>query len=250
MGFLVVIYFLVSLVAYTDFPRTGAALSLTEIEHRGLAVWRRHNCQVCHQIHGFGGFLGPDLTNRVDDSRGDTEFGPILTKGAGRMPALKLSPGDRSAVLSYLRAINRTGRSQPHPLKARRRVDPIEHFPLLTGEYVRITGHPLSAKVRNGTVLWSRFQCGSCHVPFTEGPAGAVDLSIRSVVRELPNLEALLAEGRRRMPSYVLTSVETKELRTYLKWIAIYRSNLIPVNDRMVKREKFSRRAVPWFEYR
>ncbi|MCH7870146.1 MAG: c-type cytochrome, partial [Planctomycetes bacterium] len=32
----------------------------------GLAIWRENNCQACHQIYGYGGFLGPDLTNLMD----------------------------------------------------------------------------------------------------------------------------------------------------------------------------------------
>ncbi len=34
---------------------------------KGKQIWLQNNCQTCHQIYGFGGFLGPDLTNRGKD---------------------------------------------------------------------------------------------------------------------------------------------------------------------------------------
>ncbi|MFQ5844075.1 MAG: c-type cytochrome [Planctomycetota bacterium] len=110
-----------------------------------MAVWRRNNCQVCHQIHGFGGSLGPDLTNRVTDNVADQEFRALLAAGSGRMPPLGLDPLEQRAVLAYLRRVNRTGRSQPRPLAARRTVDRREHFRLIMEESVRRTGADLSA---------------------------------------------------------------------------------------------------------
>ncbi len=54
---------------------------LSDIELRGRALWHENACQVCHQIYGQGGFLGPDLTNvasRLEDSRLES----LLTVGS------------------------------------------------------------------------------------------------------------------------------------------------------------------------
>lgn len=109
LAVLVALYVLVSAVAYTDFPRRKPPAPLTEREQEGLGVWRRYNCQSCHQLYGFGGFLGPDLTNRVVDATEDDGLGSILRDGLGRMPALGLDRSERATVLEFLRAMNRTG---------------------------------------------------------------------------------------------------------------------------------------------
>ena len=44
---------------YATPPLSGPA-------RRGQELWLRHNCQSCHQIYGYGGFLGPDLTNAAE----------------------------------------------------------------------------------------------------------------------------------------------------------------------------------------
>jgi nitric oxide reductase subunit C len=75
---------------------------------RGRRIWHRQNCQTCHQLHGFGGFIGPDLTNvvaRIDRSQLDTQ----LTVGSGQMPAFHMSRDQIDAVWAYLTAMNETG---------------------------------------------------------------------------------------------------------------------------------------------
>jgi nitric oxide reductase subunit C len=243
------VYLSVSIVAYTDFPRQQSSRPLTELERQGLAVWRHHNCQVCHQIFGFGGFLGPDLTNFVDNKKSDGEFTSILTYGLGRMPALNLTSADQRAVLAYLRRINWTGRSQPRPLRSRRTVDPIENFRLISEEWARRNGSELPPKTRDGSELWSRLGCGDCHMPFVPGRNRAPDLSGRAINRSVPALRDILDRGRGRMPSYRLTRGEIEKLGAYLEWISSHRADLVNLNNRIMDREEFSWRTVPWFEY-
>ena len=78
---------------------------------RGRRIWHRNNCQTCHQLHGFGGFIGPDLTNvaaRVQRSQMDAQ----LTVGSGQMPAFHMSQDEIDAVWAYLVAMNETGIGQ------------------------------------------------------------------------------------------------------------------------------------------
>ena len=244
------LYLSVSIVAYTDFPRPPSGQPLTELEREGLAVWRHHNCQVCHQIYGFGGFLGPDLTNIVNDETSDGEFTSILTYGLGRMPAFNLNSSDQSAILAYLRRLNRTGRSQPRPLRYRRTVDPVRYFRQISEEWAQQNGSELAPKIRSGSKLWSALGCSDCHVPFASGRNRAPDLSGRAIDRSVPALRDILDRGQGRMPSYQLTRGEIENLSAYLEWVSSHRTDLVILNNRIMDREEFSWRAVPWFEYR
>lgn len=46
-------------LVYSDERADG----LSEPAIRGRELWYANACQVCHQVYGNGGFLGPDLTN-------------------------------------------------------------------------------------------------------------------------------------------------------------------------------------------
>lgn len=250
LGLLVVVYAAVSLVAYTDYPRHSNAPPLTDLERRGLHLWRRHNCQVCHQIYGFGGFLGPDLTNRVTDATATDELGPILQEGAGAMPAFHFTAAEREALLAYLRRVSRSGQSQPTPLAARRRVPPAGHLRRLTEAWERQTHGTLSASERRGLETWERFGCGACHRPFAPGRMLAPDLSGRAVDHSPAALQRILAQGRGRMPPFPVDSVLVPDLSAYLTWVSGRRGDLVALNDSLLERERFSWSRLPWFEYR
>ena len=248
---LVAVYVLVSIVAYTDFPRRATDAPLTAREREGLAVWRRHNCQACHQIYGFGGFFGPDLTNRVTEETQDREFLSLFKTGRGRMPPLGLSHADQASVLAYLRAVDRTGRSQPRPLAARRAVKRVEHLRLLADAWSReSTARELDPAARRGCEEWTGLACGSCHIPFTVGPTLAPDVTAATADRSLPALRDLLPGGRGKMPSYPVQGNQIEALHTFLEWTSAHRAELVGLNDRMLYREEFAWNAVPWFEYR
>ena len=62
-------------------------LQLSQQAIEGRRLFHEKACQVCHQLWGQGGFLGPDLTNsasRVDETR----LASLLSVGSGQMPAL------------------------------------------------------------------------------------------------------------------------------------------------------------------
>lgn len=250
LGLLVVIYLSVSVVAYIDFPRRADDAPLTNLEQRGLAVWRGHNCQACHQIYGFGGFLGPDLTNRVTDATPDAELGWILESGSGQMPAFDLPSADQEAILAYLRAVNRSGQSQPDPLGAGRVISSVEHYGRLAEEWAGRTGRDLSPTAGKGLEVWRRNGCGVCHLPFAVGRYLAPDLSQRAIDRSMEALQKVLDEGRARMPPFHMARDDIEALTAFLQWFAEQRSELVDINDRMMERQRFSWSAVPWWEYR
>jgi nitric oxide reductase subunit C len=246
---LIAIYGAVSVVAYTDYPTKDTSPRLTELEWRGLDLWREHNCQACHQIYGFGGFLGPDLTNMVGEETPDAAYWGVLTSGLNRMPALHLDGDDQTALMAYLRAVNRTGQSQPEPLGSRRAVNSWEHYGLILEEWRRDGGAPIPEATRRGYDAWAQNRCGSCHVPFIDGRHRAPDLSQRAIDRSIPVLTSLLRDGRNNMPGYNLDSDQVADLSAFLEWVALHRSDLVTLNDQMLEREPFSWTTVPWFEY-
>ncbi len=237
-----------SVIAYTDHPRAPGP-QLTDLERDGLEVWRRNNCQVCHQIHGFGGFLGPDLTNLVDEKRDDIEFASLLTDGWKKMPALHLPDEDQRAVLAFLRAVNRTGRSQPRPNAAKQPIQPSKHWDAVLEEGRGASEGPGAAAER-GARLVTTSACGACHVPFMEGFHRAPDLTLAAQDRSPGYMGPILAEGRRVMPSHSFTPEQVKDISEFLEWVARNRAELVEKNDAMLQRDGFTWKDLPWWEYK
>ncbi|MCP4808866.1 MAG: cytochrome c [Proteobacteria bacterium] len=95
-------------LVYSDDP---GPTQLDATATRGAEVWHEQNCQACHQLYGYGGFLGPDLTNFA--TRGDeARLGAWLAAGPGAMPAFELPPDDQAALWAWLQAIDSTGVGQ------------------------------------------------------------------------------------------------------------------------------------------
>ena len=249
LGVLVLVYISVSVVAYTDFPKEAEQQPLSDLEREGLALWRTNNCQVCHQLYGMGGFLGPDLTNRVTDETPDSEVSWILASGSRQMPAFDLQLAEQEALFAFLRAVNRTGQSLPDPLGADRTVDPMEHFQLLVEAWTTETGRDLEPQTRDGFEVWSRYGCSACHVPLNRGRYRAPDLSRRTFARSPAALEQALTQGRGRMPPFQLTRDDLEALGAYLNWMSGHRNDLVAINDRLLGRHEFSLGSVPWFGY-
>ncbi|MBI2922356.1 MAG: cytochrome c [Planctomycetes bacterium] len=233
-------------VPWTD----GPGPALTDHERSGLAVWRDYNCQACHQLYGQGGFLGPDLTNAVDDTRTWEEFEALLTKGYGRMPALRLSPCEQSAVLAFLRAMNRTGRALPPRPPERTPVPQRTRLGVVADEWSRGAGRPLDENVRRGREAWDRMQCGACHAAFAEGSRREPDLSAVALDRSLEALARIVEKGHGTMPSYAVTPHELRDLRAWLDWVVKNRAELAGVERRLSGREEFSWKRVSWWEFR
>lgn len=249
LGVLVLAYLGVSVIAYTDYPNAQEHTPLADRERRGLAVWRKYNCQACHQIHGFGGFLGPDLTNRVDDNTPDDAFDYLLQKGVGRMPALHLDPEEREAVIAYLRALNRTGKATPRPLAGKKAVNPWEHFRLIGEEWSREKGRELPPAARRGLDLVTKMQCGACHVPFMTGRHLSPDLSLWAINRKPAALSEIFSKGKGRMPVFRFQPAEVQDVAAWMEWMRRERADLVDVNQRLIQSHDFSWTSVPWFEY-
>ena len=91
-----------SWLVYSD--PTGRIDALSPEAAAGRTLWMQNGCQTCHQLHGFGGFLGPDLTNAAQHLT-RARLDSVLTIGAGQMPAFGFSGSERAALSAFFDAM-------------------------------------------------------------------------------------------------------------------------------------------------
>jgi nitric oxide reductase subunit C len=82
-----------------------------ELALKGIDVWQSKNCQSCHQVYGLGGYMGPDLTN-VYSTKGREYIKGIIQYGTGRMPDYHLTDGETEQLISYLKWVDESGRTE------------------------------------------------------------------------------------------------------------------------------------------
>lgn len=207
----------------------------------GLALFRRHACQSCHQVHGLGGFLGPDLTNVVR-RRSEEEIATVLANGRRQMPRFRLTDSEVEALVSYLEEIDRTGLStaswRPASIAA---VDWPREF-----AFGRSAGTWLPERVREGEALLRASGCGACHRPFAAGVAGAPDLTLARSRRSREQALAQIESGSGAMPGFPhLSAAERGALVDYVWWIGAQRARLAREVAGPAPRFRWS--EVPWF---
>jgi nitric oxide reductase subunit C len=232
---LVALYFLQSFLVYSDGP---SGPPMDALSQRGARAFQRHNCQACHQIFGYGGFWGPDLTNLADRVAED-ELEPVLKRafgGRGRMPEFDFSEQERSSFAAFFRTLNKSGRGQaiaPEALGFSERVEAAllrveEKKTLLSGwQFVESRG------------------CLGCH-PGEGSGAFAPAFSGLGLLSESRIDEALLNGRPPRMPaiSPALSDDERRELKGLLRWLANDFSAVASANSSVLD---FSQ--IPWWEF-
>ena len=69
----------------------------------GAQLFNSKGCEYCHQISGYGGVRGPDLTD-VGDRLTEDQFRVRILNGGNGMPAYatNLAPGELESLLSFL----------------------------------------------------------------------------------------------------------------------------------------------------
>lgn len=235
--------------AWTD-RNTGSPSAANPAVARGLTLWRMHQCRTCHQIRGKGGFLGPDLTHRVDDETEDGAFRSLLAQGSASMPGFDLDADEQADLLALLRHWHRTSPPGPQPPPARAAPLPFEHFALLVQAWTRRSDQPLPDPVARGLRHWTDLRCGACHAVFTTGPHRALDLSLAARDRSASAFAAIVTGGRRNMPAYALDVSTQAELRAWLDWVCEHRAELVEINGVLTGRPAASWSWFPGWEAR
>lgn len=226
-------------------PLTGAAL-------RGRGLWHENACQVCHQLYGQGGFLGPDLTNaasRVDASR----LGSLLTVGSGQMPALHFSEEQVADMSAYLRALDRPelGRGQLRLGEAEQGGGPWSAFDRVLAD-ARVE---TPARVLSGYQAFKARPCMACHLPLRDSPVGAPDLSTVMGRLSLREVTDVLTDGRPELgmppPVPAFQDAERDDVVEFLRWLADGREDLsAQLESSTAGARAIDWRRIPWWEFR
>lgn len=222
---------------------------LSEAAVRGRRIFHDHACQVCHQLYGQGGFLGPDLTNsagRVDETR----LVSLLTIGSGQMPPFDMDAAEIADVRAFLEEIDRPdlGAGQL------RLGDPTEGMGPQAAFAAAVQAAEPPSREMQGFEVFSAGICSTCHVPFQTSVVNAPDLSTAVERWDDDALNDVLATGRpeRGMPPPfpALTDVQLENAVAYLHWLNENREALAAETQRLVSARSTDWSGLPWWEYR
>lgn len=238
-----------AVLAWADVGGPPPPPPLSAAAARGLLTWRRHNCQACHQLWGFGGFLGPDLTNVANRATAN-ELAPLLDGGRKQMPAFGFTARQQRELFAFLAAMDASGQSQSSGLRNRVAPPAGEHLRRLLDAAAPRLARPLPDSARRGLAVAESLGCGQCHVPLTAGRWRAPDWTVRVAERPRAEWLATIRTGRDAMPAHDLSDADLSALGDLLVWMAGHRALLAAVDAKLCDREVFAWGEVPWFEYR
>lgn len=222
---------------------------LSEDAVRGRKLFHDGSCQVCHQLWGQGGFLGPDLTNaasRVDETR----LVSLLTVGSGQMPAFHWDERQIADMRAFLTEIDRpdVGRGQLRLGDPAAGTTPQAAFEAAVVE----AGPPAAAAA--GFETFRNGVCSACHFPFQRSLVGAPDLSTVAERLDDAALRAVLTDGRPTLgmppPVPALSDGQQEEIIAWFRWLNDNRDAVRASSaERQAARDvDWSRLA--WWEYR
>ncbi|MEM7165228.1 MAG: cytochrome c [Planctomycetota bacterium] len=239
--FLIACFGLQTMLVYID-ASTVPPLSQEAVVGRQL--WHQHNCGSCHQFYGFGGFLGPDLTNaapRLSDER----LQSLLTEGSGQMPAFQLQPAEIAALKTFLIEMDKSGQGQAQA-PALEAADPWTTFSGVAREQIPAD----AADELAGLEAMGNLGCFStCHMPLQV--SGSFPDLVESVATK-PESEILQVLDRGRppaMPDPALEPQQIPQVYRFLSWVQAHRD---AVQEEVTRRQSERRMRwleVPWWEY-
>lgn len=230
-----------TLLVYAD-PTRCEPLSAEAL--RGRRLWHTYNCQACHQMYGFGGFLGSDLTNaigRLNDER--LQF--ILTEGTSPMPSFGFSDDQIAALRAFLVAMDKSGQGQ-----AKQRS--VVQADQLVTSFTRVARDELAGGEPEDERAFSLFlarDCMRCHVPFSNSPLGP-DLATVLDRLTVTEVHKVLQEGRKLMPAANLEPEQREQIIRYFGWLRTNRQTIQARTLAGSSRVKFQPFGLPWWEYR
>ena len=241
-GFLIAAFFLQTWLVYSDTAGRETP-PLSELAARGQQVWHDKNCQSCHQIYGFGGFLGPDLTNAIGTLT-EARLDLILTEGAGAMPAFHLDAGERDALRQWFTELDQTGVAQP-------RLEPKRPVGEMIDHLVAQVDDPLTEPEALGRDIVQKQVCISCHLPNLATTVRAPDLTTALERLGEQRVREILAAGvpGTVMPKFNFSDREQSGVIAFLAWLGEHREQTQRVFEATRPGDDWSWAAVPWFEY-
>ena len=245
LGVLAACFAVQTVLVYSD----DVDLQLTEQAIEGRRLFHEKACQVCHQLWGQGGFLGPDLTNsasRVDETR----LASLLTVGSGQMPALRFDSEQILAMRAFLEELDRAdiGRGELRLGNPGEATSPQAAFE------AAVLGASAPPGAAAGFEVFRSGVCSACHFPFQESLVGAPDLSTVAARLDETALHDVLTSGRpeQGMPPPVpaLSQTQRQQVIEYFGWLNGDRDALRLETERRQSGAKVDWSRLPWWEFR
>ena len=223
----------------------GSRDTLSPLAAEGQAVWRERNCQSCHQLFGYGGFLGPDLTNSIHTLSSE-RLESVLTVGSGQMPAFHLGLEERTALAAFLVELDATGVSQPRLGEV---VPPTELF----AQFVEAAeaSEPLPEEVGRGWQLVRDQSCIGCHLPNLQSLHLSMDLTLMSGTVEHARLFEVLRDGipGKAMPRLAMSAEDSADVLAFLQWLSERGPELRSRFENLATSGELTLSGLPWYEY-
>ncbi len=242
---LVTIFLVQTWLVYTD-PVGRESAPLTAEASRGQELWHAHNCQSCHQVYGFGGFLGPDLTNAANQLT-DERLSVVLTSGTDVMPAFHMSSEERAAVRTFLVELDLTGQGQ---VRAADAMSPRTLFESLF-RGTATPDEPILEREERGLTILLEKNCIDCHLPNVGSAYRAADMTRMSGRLGRDGLAAILAAGvpGKAMPVFVLPTPDIDAIHAALDHLEGHGDTVRAGFENAGSGALGALFALPWFEY-
>jgi len=245
LGILALCFVSQTYLVYAD-PTETRVLQGEELE--GRRVWLANNCQACHQLYGFGGFLGPDLTN-VAARLQKPQLADRLALGQGQMPKFDLPAQQVDALWQFLSAMNETGIGQarnPGSGGALVKGNPLPSPNTLAVQ--KILQESGNEAAQNGFDIYRSYTCVGCHVLFGESAIGAPDLSLSGARLSPDEIEYKLEVGVPPiMPPSGLSADKRKEVQVFISFLAQNRSAALALVEEHADDAFWTN--LPWWEF-
>ncbi len=214
----------------------------------GRALWHEYGCQVCHQVYGQGGFLGPDLTNaysRIDSVR----LHSLLTVGSGQMPALHLSAEQIASFRAYLRTLDR-----PELGRGQLRLGDPDSGGSPWARFARVAEPMMTSTALRGWNAVSSRPCAACHQPLSGSSVGAPDIALAAGRLTEGELQDVLANGRPALgmppPVPPFSPDELSAVTAFLEWLNESRDSIASAMRATRPSRSIRWSDIPWWEYR
>lgn len=245
IGLLLLGFVLQTFLVYND---NSAPVKLDETASAGRHLWQRNNCQSCHQLHGFGGFLGPDLTNAIHRIEPE-QLAARLKSGDGPMPSFEMNDEQVVELWSFLYAMDETGFGQArHPSVVRVSGSSDQQPPFNTA-LESVIAEAGDLQVTQGFELYRTGTCKACHRLGQVSAIGAPDLTLAADRLTNDEILSVLIEGRSpTMPPTNLSQPQREEMRAFLVFLNEHREQTLERMEASDDKESFWT-SLPWWEF-
>jgi nitric oxide reductase subunit C len=245
LGILALCFVSQTYLVYAD-PTETPVLVGEELD--GRRVWLANNCQACHQLYGFGGFLGPDLTNAASRLQ-KPQLVDRLALGEGQMPKFDLPEDDVEALWSFLSAMDKTGVGQArNPRGSGALANGIPANSPSTMAVQKVLNESDNNDAILGFEIYRSYTCVGCHVLFGESAIGAPDLSLSGARLSAEEILNKLEVGVPPfMPPSALPADKREQVQAFITFLAEHREEALTLVEENTDGTFWA--DLPWWEF-